>query len=181
MQDSIAKEKKWGKNVWKFVPLRGGGPTPYGKNILNFHVDYLTAPLRLTCDDLDQGRQAPSTFLLDYRRPQEGLKIQHDFLAFNFHQHYQSITYVIIIDHSLATETKQTKCPRPLCIFEPALVNNKWLAGSQSSNVAAKSKWQDQICPQAPKSAAKALHRVHIFAPKQLAGAADQNILVENN
>ena len=82
---------------------RGGGPTPYGKNILNFHVDYLTAPLRLTCDDLDQGRQAPSTFLLDYRRPQEGLKIQHDFLAFNFHQHYQSITYVIIIDHSLAT------------------------------------------------------------------------------
>ena len=78
-------------------------------------------------------------------------------------------------------ETKQTKCPRPLCIFEPALVNNKWLAGSQSSNVAAKSKWQDQICPRAPKSAAKALHRVHIFAPKQLAGAPDQNILVENN
>ena len=95
-----------------------------------------------------------------------------------YHQRYHHRSF---FGHLILPETKQTKCPRPLCIFEPALVNNKWLAGSQSSNVAAKSKWQDQICPQAPKSAAKALHRVHIFAPKQLAGAPDQNILVENN
>ena len=95
------------------------------KTILNFHVDYLTAPLRLTCDDLDQGRQAPSTFLLDYRRPQEGLKIQHDFLAFNFHQHYQSITNVIIIDHSLATWSYQR--PNKPSAPDPSVYLNRLL------------------------------------------------------
>ena len=33
MQDSIAKEKKWGKKCLEIMPIKGGegGPTPIGK------------------------------------------------------------------------------------------------------------------------------------------------------
>ena len=44
---AIAKEKAGQKNVWKFVPLRGGGGGPLMANaILNFHFDFLTTSLR---------------------------------------------------------------------------------------------------------------------------------------
>ena len=38
MQDSIAKEKKWGKKCLEIMTIKGGGgvPTPYGKNYLKF-------------------------------------------------------------------------------------------------------------------------------------------------
>ena len=38
MKDSIAKEKKWGKNGWKLVPLRGGGRHLMANAILNFCI-----------------------------------------------------------------------------------------------------------------------------------------------
>ena len=43
---AIAKEKVGQKNVWKFVPLRGGGVGRLMANaILNFHFDYLNPSL----------------------------------------------------------------------------------------------------------------------------------------
>ena len=44
------KRKKGGeKNVWKFVPLRGGGGRRLMANtILNFHFDYLNTSLTFT-------------------------------------------------------------------------------------------------------------------------------------
>ena len=41
------KKKSGVKNVWKFVPLRGGGGgCPMANTILNFHFDYLNPSLR---------------------------------------------------------------------------------------------------------------------------------------
>ena len=48
MQESIAKEKKGVKNVWKFVPLRGGGRLTVN-TILNFHFDYWHTSLSYFC------------------------------------------------------------------------------------------------------------------------------------
>ena len=48
-QDSIAKEKKWGKKCLEIMTIKGGeeGSTPIEKkNILNFHFDYLNPSLR---------------------------------------------------------------------------------------------------------------------------------------
>ena len=36
MQDSIAKEKKWGKKCLEIMTIQGGGPTPNGENHLKF-------------------------------------------------------------------------------------------------------------------------------------------------
>ena len=41
MKDSIAKEKSGVKNVWEFVPLRGGVGRLMANAILNFHFDFL--------------------------------------------------------------------------------------------------------------------------------------------
>ena len=42
----MQKKKSGVKNVWKFVPLRGGGIGPLMANaISNFHFDYLTTSL----------------------------------------------------------------------------------------------------------------------------------------
>ena len=45
----LQKKKSGVKNVWKFVPLRGGGrANPLMENaILNFHFDFLTTSLNI--------------------------------------------------------------------------------------------------------------------------------------
>ena len=49
MQDSIAKEKKWGKKCLEICAIKGGGVGPLMANaILNFHFDYLTTSLMET-------------------------------------------------------------------------------------------------------------------------------------
>ena len=49
MQDSIAKEKKWGKKCLEICAIKGGGVGPLMANaILNFHFDYLTTSLTQT-------------------------------------------------------------------------------------------------------------------------------------
>ena len=46
MQDSIAKEKKWGKKMSGNFAIKGGGVVPLMANaILNFHFDFLTPSL----------------------------------------------------------------------------------------------------------------------------------------
>ena len=46
MQDSIAKEKKWGKKMSGNFAIKGGGVAPLMANaILNFHFDFLTPSL----------------------------------------------------------------------------------------------------------------------------------------
>ena len=130
-----------------------------------------SSELRLTCDDLDQGHQAPSTFLLDYRQPQEGLEIQHDFFPFNFHLHdRQRYHHWSFFGRLVLPETKQTNCP--LCIFEPALVNNKCLAGSQSSNMAAKSKLARPNLPPGAKIRCKSVAPSPHFCTKTIGGSA---------
>ena len=42
----MQKKKSRVKNVWKFVPLRGGVGRLMAKTILNFHFDYLKPSLR---------------------------------------------------------------------------------------------------------------------------------------
>ena len=42
------KKKSGVKNVWKFVPLRGGGGCLMANTILNIHFDYLHPSLRAT-------------------------------------------------------------------------------------------------------------------------------------
>ena len=50
MQDSIAKEKKWGKKMSGNFAIKGGGVGPLMANaILNFHFDFLTPSL--ICDN----------------------------------------------------------------------------------------------------------------------------------
>ena len=46
---AIAKEKVGQKNVWEFVPLRGGGRTPNGKCHLKFPFRFFLHP-SLTCN-----------------------------------------------------------------------------------------------------------------------------------
>ena len=47
MQDSIAKEKKWGKKMSGNFAIKGGGAGPLMANaILNFHFDFLTPSLK---------------------------------------------------------------------------------------------------------------------------------------
>ena len=46
MQDSIAKEKKWGKKCLEICAIKGGGVgRPMANAILNFHFDYLNPSL----------------------------------------------------------------------------------------------------------------------------------------
>ena len=46
MQDSIAKEKKWGEKMSGNFAIKGGGVGPLMANaILNFHFDFLTTSL----------------------------------------------------------------------------------------------------------------------------------------
>ena len=48
----MQKKKSGVKNVWKFVPLRGGGVGPLMANaIKNFHFDFLTTSLIKTSND----------------------------------------------------------------------------------------------------------------------------------
>jgi hypothetical protein len=44
---AIAKEKVGQKNVWKFVPLRGGVGCLMANAILNFHFDFFFCTLPL--------------------------------------------------------------------------------------------------------------------------------------
>ena len=47
MQDSIAKEEKWGKKCLEICAIKGGGVGRLMANaILNFHFDYLHPSLR---------------------------------------------------------------------------------------------------------------------------------------
>ena len=52
MYDSIAKEKKWGKNVWKFVPLRGWWMTHNGK----CHLKFITCTVKMVSILLPGGK-----------------------------------------------------------------------------------------------------------------------------
>ena len=65
MQDSIAKEKKWGKKMSGNFAIKGGGVGRLMANaILNFHFDYMTPSLIEDSDsDVDslQRVSKPST------------------------------------------------------------------------------------------------------------------------
>ena len=51
----LQKKKSGVKNVWKFVPLRGGVGRLMANAILNFHFDYLTTSLRLVTSEGNVG------------------------------------------------------------------------------------------------------------------------------
>ena len=113
----------------------------------------------------------PPHFLLTTTDLKKAWKKQHDFLPFNFHQHYrQRYHHRSFFGHLVLPETKQTKCP--LCIFEPALVNNKCLAGSQSSNMAAKSKLARPNLPPGAKIRCKSVAPSPHFCTKTIGGSA---------
>ena len=64
----MQKKKRGVKNVWKFVPLRGGGVGPLmAKAILNFHFDFLHTSLNqnvsLNIQPLPLNSTDPSPFL----------------------------------------------------------------------------------------------------------------------
>ena len=52
IQGSIAKDKKYGLYVWKYVPSEGG-PTPIGTSLVLFPFCFWTTSLMLECDDVD--------------------------------------------------------------------------------------------------------------------------------
>ena len=113
----------------------------------------------------------PPHFLLTTTDLKKAWKKQHDFLPFNFHLHSsQRYHHRSFFGHLVLPGTKQTKCP--LCIFEPALVNNKCLAGSQSSNMAAKSKLARPNLPPGAKIRCKSVAPSPHFCTKTIGGSA---------
>ena len=84
------------KNVWKFVPLRGGGAGPLMANaILNFHFDYPHPSLRLNMDQKG------------HIRDQKGLKIYEKRQKMGFSDlKYQLFSRIFL--------SGKSSCPKPL-------------------------------------------------------------------
>ena len=120
--------------------------------------------------------RSPSSLHISSWLPPTSRRPEKNKMTFSLLISINTIANVIIIDHSLATwsyqRTNKPSAPSHLCIFEPALVNNKCLAGSQSSNVAAKSKLARPNLPPGAKIRCKSVAPSPHFCTKTIGGSA---------